>query len=67
VVVAAGVGTVQAKGCVLTITHNTATTRVLVTANTQSKTGAASVQNPVGVMRCTITDRDLTNNNCACQ
>jgi predicted extracellular nuclease len=67
VVVAASVGTVQVKGCVVTITHNTATTRVLVTANTQSKTGAASVQNPVGVMRCTITDRDLTNNNCACQ
>ncbi|MFL6213062.1 MAG: ExeM/NucH family extracellular endonuclease [Blastocatellia bacterium] len=67
VVVASGVGTVQARGCVVTITHNPTTTRVLITANTLSKTGAATVQNPVGVMRCTITDRDLTNNNCACQ
>jgi hypothetical protein len=66
VVVAAGVGTVQVRGCVVTITHSPTTARVQIKADTSTKTGSASVQTPVGVTRCTITDRDLTNNNCVC-
>jgi hypothetical protein len=66
-VVASGVGTILVKGCVVTIAHNSTTVRVQIKADIAMRTGSASVQNPVGVTRCTITDRDLTNNSCACQ
>jgi hypothetical protein len=66
-VVASGIGTAQVKGCVVTITHNTANLRVLIKADTATKTGSASAQNPIGVTRCTISDRNLVNNTCACQ
>jgi hypothetical protein len=62
-----GVGTVLAKGCVVTIQHNPGDRRVLIKFDGSVSTGTASLQSPPGVLKCTITDRNTKNNTCACQ
>ncbi|HJQ26366.1 MAG TPA: LamG-like jellyroll fold domain-containing protein [Blastocatellia bacterium] len=61
-----GRGTVSVRGCVVEITHNTADRRVLIKADFSAKTGTASLQTPPGTLRCTITDRNTSNNTCQC-
>jgi hypothetical protein len=65
-VVASGTGTLSVKGCVVTIQHNPGTYRVNIQADTTVKKGNAGIQKPPGVMKCTILDRNITNNTCAC-
>jgi hypothetical protein len=62
-----GVGTLLAKGCVVTIQHNPGDRRVLIKFDGSVSTGTASLQSPPGVLKCTITDRNTKNNTCACQ
>lgn len=66
VVVASGTGTVSVKGCVVAIQHYPGTYRVNISADTAVKKGNASIQMPPGVSKCTIMDRNITNNTCAC-
>jgi hypothetical protein len=62
-----GVGTVLVKGCIVTIQHYPADRRVLIKFDGSVGVGTASLQSPPGTIRCTITDRNTKNNNCACQ
>jgi len=62
-----GKGTVQKLGSTLTLTHNTAERRVTAKLEGALNRGTASLQSPVGTMRCTISDRDIRNNSCQCQ
>jgi uncharacterized delta-60 repeat protein len=61
-----GVGQVTVKGCVVTIQHNPADRRVLIKADFAVKSGTASLQFPPGTTRCTITDKNTSNNSCQC-
>ncbi len=62
-----GKGTISKKGTTYTLTHNTATHRVQasVTVGGLNK-GTASLQMPVGTVKCSITDRNISDNTCAC-
>ncbi len=62
-----GRGTVSTQGGDMTLQHNTSDRRVLGKASSSSKKGTASLQSPPGFTKCTITDKDITNNNCLCQ
>jgi hypothetical protein len=62
-----GVGTLLAKGCVVTIQHNPGDRRVLIKFDGSVSTGTASLQSPPAVLKCTIADRNTKNNTCACQ
>jgi hypothetical protein len=62
-----GTGTVQKFGSTLTLRHNTADRRVSAKLEGALNRGTASLQSPVGTVRCTITDSDTRNNKCACQ
>ncbi|HEY7543835.1 MAG TPA: choice-of-anchor Q domain-containing protein, partial [Blastocatellia bacterium] len=61
-----GRGVAARQGNTFTLTHNTGSRRVLGKADAGLNKGTASLQSPVGVTRCSITDRDLRNNSCAC-
>ncbi|MBI3651274.1 MAG: HYR domain-containing protein [Acidobacteria bacterium] len=61
-----GSGTVTKKGNVVTVEHNTATRRVYGKVDKSANSGTGWVQQPVGVNWCSITDRDIRNNSCAC-
>lgn len=61
-----GKGTVSRQGCIYTLVHNSPTRRVLIKVNLATKTGTASLQQPPGQTKCSITDRDLMNNSCVC-
>jgi subtilisin-like proprotein convertase family protein len=61
-----GTGVMSKKGNVLTLTHNAGNRRVTITVDLAQKKGTATLQSPPGQMRCTITDRNTTNNVCAC-
>jgi len=61
-----GRGLVTARGCVYTLQHNAPDRRVLATVDFSVKKGTASIQAPVGVVKCTLTDRDVTNNTQTC-
>ena len=63
-----GVGKSLVQGCVFTLTHNSPVVRVQGRVDKSADAGTASVQAPPGTLRCTITDRDITNNvNLICQ
>ncbi|MBI3654219.1 MAG: HYR domain-containing protein [Acidobacteria bacterium] len=62
-----GQGTVRVTGGVYTIEHNPADRRVTIKLSAATNSGTASLQNPIGVTRCSITDRDIRNNSCSCQ
>jgi hypothetical protein len=61
-----GIGTALVKGCIVTIQHYAVDRRVLIKADFAVRTGIASLQAPPGMIRCTIIDRNITNNTCAC-
>jgi hypothetical protein len=65
-VVASGTGTLSVKGCVVSIQHYPNNYRVNIKADTAVKTGSATIQMPPGVVKCTIGDRNITNNTCTC-
>ena len=61
-----GRGTVVKQGRVYTLTHNTASRRVLGTYDGSTYRGTASLQSPPGTTKGTISDRDTRNNSCTC-
>ena len=62
-----GKGTVVQQGNTYTLTHNAADRKVLARIDGSANSGTASIQSPPGTTRCTITDRNITNNSCQCQ
>jgi hypothetical protein len=62
-----GKGTVTRSGNIWTLSHNAADRRVLARLDGNANSATASLQSPSGVSRCTITDRNITNNSCQCQ
>ena len=61
-----GRGTLTIKGSTYKLEHNPADRRVLATIDESVHRGIASIQSPPGMVRCTITDTNTRNNNCAC-
>jgi hypothetical protein len=61
-----GKGSVVKQGGTYTLTHNTTTRRVLAKLDTAQKKGTATLQEPIGVMKCSITDSNTLNNTCLC-
>ena len=62
-----GVALVIRRGNIVTFQDNSSDRRVLVTDDESVHVGKASLQSPPGSIKCTITDRNTTNNSCACQ
>jgi 6-phosphogluconolactonase (cycloisomerase 2 family) len=62
-----GVALVIRRGNIVTFQDNSTDRRVLVTDDESVHVGKASLQSPPGSIKCTITDRNTTNNSCACQ
>lgn len=67
VVIASGIGAVTRSGCNVTIQHNLPDRRVLIKSDTSSQKGTASIHKPVGVLKCSITDKNLSSGACMCQ
>jgi len=61
-----GTGTVVKHGNTYTFTHNPVDRRLTATLDGTTNRGTASLQSPPGTSKCTITDRNLTNNSCSC-
>jgi hypothetical protein len=61
-----GRGKVSRQGCTITLEHNAVDRRVLGKADKSIFRGNGSIQTPPGTTRCTISDRDIRNNSCAC-
>lgn len=61
-----GTGTVSVQGCYVTIQHNRPDRRVLIKIDFATKKGTASMQSPLSAAVCTITDKNILNNTCAC-
>lgn len=62
-----GTASVLARGCIFTLQHNPVDRRLLITVDFATRTGKASLQSPPGTTKCTIADRNITNNTCVCQ
>ena len=62
-----GVGKARTLGCTYTLEHSTAADR-RVTGKVDFTTfrGEGALQSPIGSVRCTISDNDVRDNNCAC-
>ncbi|MEW6209598.1 MAG: HYR domain-containing protein, partial [Acidobacteriota bacterium] len=67
VLIASGTGTPSKVGCTVTIQHNVADRRVKITADVSLQKGTATIQKPVGTVRCSITDKNLSSAACMCQ
>lgn len=61
-----GIGNVSLRGCTFTLEHNPADRRVRIKVHFAVSKGTASIKSPPGTIKCTITDRNITNNTCAC-
>jgi uncharacterized delta-60 repeat protein len=61
-----GRGKVRVQGCTISLEHITTDRRVQATVDKATFRGTASLQTPPGVIRCTISDRDIRNNSCKC-
>ncbi|HVF89647.1 MAG TPA: HYR domain-containing protein [Blastocatellia bacterium] len=61
-----GTGSVIVKGNNVTLSHVAPDRRVTARVDLSSARGSASIQNEAGKTICTITDRNTTNNTCAC-
>ena len=61
-----GIGTVVKQGLLLTLTHTAIDRRLLAKVDFSVNKGSASLQSPPGILKCSITDRNITNNTCAC-
>jgi hypothetical protein len=69
IMVASGRGTLNVRGCSLTIDETRGDRRVRISADTTANSGAGSgtaVYQRLGVQSCTITDRSMAGNNCTC-
>ncbi|MFL6277705.1 MAG: hypothetical protein ACJ74G_21165 [Blastocatellia bacterium] len=64
--VIAGTGSLTSKGSHLTLQHNVSNLRLLANLDTSTHRATASVQSLTSGTTFTITDRDTTNNSCAC-
>jgi hypothetical protein len=62
-----GTGTLIKRGCYITLQDNRADRRLLARLDTCAKTGTVSLQLFSPARTFTITDRNTTNNSCACQ
>jgi hypothetical protein len=62
-----GIGATTVKGCTIGLQHNISDRRLQASVDKSGFKGNATLQSPPGVMKCTITDRDIRNNNCVCQ
>jgi hypothetical protein len=62
-----GSALVTIRGSIVTFQHYAADRRVLATYDGGVFKGTASLQAPAGTIRCTIGDRNTTNNTCVCQ
>ncbi len=62
-----GKGTIILRGCTLTLQHNLPDRRLLVSVDFSQKKGTASLQFPPGVLKCTITDRNMADDTSICQ
>ncbi|MEW6131478.1 MAG: HYR domain-containing protein [Acidobacteriota bacterium] len=62
-----GKGTLSRQSNLFKLTHNAADRRLMAQVDVGAARGSASLQMPVGIIYCTITDRDLRNNSCLCQ
>jgi uncharacterized delta-60 repeat protein len=60
-------GTLTKRGSLITLQHNSADRRVLATVDTSAKRATASVQLLSQGQMFSITDRNITNNTCACR
>jgi hypothetical protein len=61
-----GKGTVTKRGNVVTLTDSSGGRRLQATLDKSTKRGNASLQSPVGVTICTITDRNTADSPCSC-
>jgi subtilase family protein/HYR domain-containing protein len=61
-----GTGKVTKSGGTIVLVHNPPDRRVQASINSATHSGTASLQQPPGTVRCTITDRDTRNNTCTC-
>jgi hypothetical protein len=61
-----GVGKVANAGCVYTLNHTPPNLRITGSVNFANFTGFGSLQSPPGTTKCSISDNDVRNNNCAC-
>jgi hypothetical protein len=64
----AGTGKIEGNrpgSCLIGVTHNAPDRRVRINFSTNTKSGDASIQSPPGSVRCSIQDRDMSNNSCA--
>jgi hypothetical protein len=66
VLIAAGTGTVTRQGCTFSIQHDPLDRRVRISIDFAARRGNASLQLPPGKVKCTITDRNITNDTCSC-
>lgn len=62
-----GKGTINKRGCLTTLSHNPPTMRVTASVDPSVNKGSAALQSPPGSVRCTIYDRDISNNTSICQ
>jgi hypothetical protein len=61
-----GVGKVAVRGCTYTLNHNPVGRRVHGQVDFTTFRGEGGLQLPVGTIRCSISDDDVRNNDCAC-
>lgn len=61
-----GRGRVTKQGNIFKLTHYASGRRLIAQVDKGVNRGSASLQMPVGVVVCSITDRDIRNNTCAC-
>ena len=59
-----GLGSVTSHGSSFSLQHNPSDRRVTASWSTATNTGTASLQLPVGTTVITISDSNITNNNC---
>jgi len=61
-----GKAVVTKLGNLVTFQHNAPDRRVLANDDEGAFRGTATIQNPPGIVKCTIGDRDTRNNTCVC-
>ncbi|HEY7547312.1 MAG TPA: HYR domain-containing protein, partial [Blastocatellia bacterium] len=61
-----GRGTATRRGNTFTLVDSRSDRRVQATMDASMRRGSASLQSPPGQTRCTISDRDTSNNKCSC-
>jgi hypothetical protein len=61
-----GKGIVSKRGCTVTLTQSGPNQRVSASVDRCQLKGTASIQFPIGVTLCSITDRNMANDTCTC-